>query len=110
MNILKYIGACLIASMALTSCDDIFRDSPNDKLGESEIWGNEKLLDEYTAGWYRNMDNGFSILVSTSFKNLGEEFEPWFGDQITVGRSDWYQAGYGQMLAGSQVLTLLAGA
>lgn len=104
MNILKYIGACLIASMALTSCDDIFRDSPNDKLGESEIWGNEKLLDEYTAGWYRNMDNGFSILVSTSFKNLGEEFEPWFGDQITVGRSDWYQAGYGQMLAGSQVL------
>lgn len=87
----------------LTSCDGLFRDLPYDKVGEDEIWRSEKLLDEYTAGWYRNMDNGFYIIVSTTFKNLGQEFDPWFGDQITVGRRDWYQAGYGEILKGSQV-------
>lgn len=97
-NILAILAA---GSVFLSSCNAIFRDSPYDKLSENEIWGNEKLLDEYTAGWYRNMDNGFYILVSTTFKNLGEEFEPWFGDQITVGRRDWYQAGYGMLLTGS---------
>ncbi|MCH5233907.1 MAG: RagB/SusD family nutrient uptake outer membrane protein [Muribaculaceae bacterium] len=103
MKFIKYIAAALF-SFSLFSCDSIFRDEPFDKLAENQIWGDEQLLDEYTARWYRNMDNGFYILVSTIIKNLGEEFEPWYGDQITVGRSDWYQAGYGDMLKGSQTL------
>ena len=102
-NLKKYISILLIAA-ALGSCDSMFRDEPYDKLGETMIWGDSMMLDEYTARWYRNMDNGFTILVSTIIKNGGIEFEPWYGDQITVGRSDWYQAGYGDMLKGSQTL------
>jgi hypothetical protein len=90
----------LIAMFA--SCNDVFRDQPNDKLSEEPIFENELLLDEYTAGWYRNMDNGFYTLVSTIIKNLGEEYAPWYGDQITVGRRDWYQSGYGDILKSSQ--------
>ncbi|MBD5303522.1 MAG: RagB/SusD family nutrient uptake outer membrane protein [Bacteroides sp.] len=95
------ISSILLAAAMSTGCNSIFRETPFDKLAEEQIWGDEKLLDEYTGSWYRNMDNGFYILVSTMFKNLGSEFDPWFGDQITVGRSDWYQAGYGELLKGS---------
>lgn len=107
MNIQKYIysvSLALAAAFALSSCDSMFRDAPVDKLAENEIWGSEKLLDEYTGSWYRHMDNGFTILVSTIIKNLGEEFDPWFGDQLTVGRRDWYQSAYGDLLNGSQVM------
>lgn len=103
MKINKILALLLIA-LSLNSCDGLFRDEPFDKLGENAIWGDQMLLDEYTARWYRNMDNGFYILVSTIIKNLGEEFDPWYGDQITVGRSDWYNAGYGDLLKGSQTL------
>lgn len=101
MKIRQFIYALPLLAVALTSCNGIFRDTPVDKLSDAQIWGDEKLLDEYTAGWYRHMDNGFYILVSTTFKNLGEEFDPWFGDQLTVGRRDWYQAGYGELLKGA---------
>lgn len=104
---IKNIISTVLAGVAMTilsSCNGLFRDEPFDKLAENAIWGDEMLLDEYTARWYRNMDNGFYILVSTLVKNLGEEFDPWFGDQITVGRSDWYQAGYGDLLKGSQLI------
>ncbi|MDE5880659.1 MAG: RagB/SusD family nutrient uptake outer membrane protein [Muribaculaceae bacterium] len=94
----------LVLMMSFSSCDGIFRDEPFDKLSETEIWGDEMLLNEYTAKWYRGMDNGFYILVSTMIKNLGEEFDPWFGDQLTVGRSDWYQSGYGEILKGGQTI------
>lgn len=100
----KNIIATTVILSGLCSCDSMFRDEPNDKLAETQIWGNEQLLDEYTARWYRNMDNGFYILVSTIIKNSGEEYLPWYGDQLTVGRSDWYQAGYGDMLKGSQTM------
>lgn len=103
MKITKYIAGLLMIA-AFGSCDGIFRDQPFDKLAETQIWGDEQLLDEYTARWYRNMDNGFYILVSTIIKNSGEEYDPWFGDQLTVGRSDWYQAGYGDLLKGSQTM------
>lgn len=103
MKIKNILSGLLIAGM-LTSCDSLFRDEPYDKLAETAIWGDEMLLNEYTARWYRNMDNGFYILVSTLIKNLGEEYHPWFGDQLTVGRSDWYQSGYGDMLKGSQAI------
>lgn len=103
MKLFKYFLASLLL-IPLASCDSIFRDRPFDKLAESQIWTDEQLLDEYTARWYRNMDNGFYILVSTIIKNSGEEYVPWFADQLTVGRSDWYQAGYGDLLKGSQAL------
>ena len=103
MKFFKYISILVIAGL-FASCDSIFRDAPNDKLAETQIWGDEQLLDEYTTRWYRNMDNGFYILVSTLIKNLGEEYDPWYGDQLTVGRSDWYQAGYGDMLKGAQTI------
>ncbi len=96
--------AAILLMISASSCDSLFRDAPFDKLAENEIWGNEMLLNEYTAKWYRNMDNGFYILVSTMVKNLGEEFDPWFGDQLTVGRSDWYQSGYGEILKGGQTI------
>lgn len=96
------ISAIMLAGVISSGCNSIFRETPYDKLAEDQIWGDQKLLDEYTGSWYRNMDNGFYILVSTMFKNLGSEFDPWFGDQITVGRRDWYQAGYGELLKGSQ--------
>lgn len=94
----------ITAAVALSSCDGLFRDEPFDKLGEEQIWGDPMLLDEYTARWYRNMDNGFYILVSTMIKNLGEEYDPWYGDQLTVGRSDWYNSGYGDLLKGGQAI------
>lgn len=98
----KNILTGLLIAGTLSSCNGLFRDEPYDKLAETTIWGDQMLVNEYTARWYRNMDNGFYILVSTLIKNLGEEYHPWFGDQLTVGRSDWYQAGYGDMLKGSQ--------
>lgn len=101
MKIFKILPIAIALLAGFTSCDGIFRETPYDKLAENEIWSNEQLLDEYTGSWYRNMDNGFYILVSTTFKNLGQEFEPWFGDQLTVGRRDWYQAGYGELLKGA---------
>ena len=97
MKILKYIAVIAGVSLTLQSCVDFFRDEPIDKLPDAAIWGDEQLLNEYTSGWYRHMDEGFYVLVSTAIKNNGVEYDPWFGDQLTVGRSDWYQSGYGAM-------------
>ena len=36
----------LVMMMSFTSCDSIFRDEPFDKLAETEIWGDEMLLNE----------------------------------------------------------------
>ncbi len=104
INKITYLAILTCVVATFSSCNSIFRDAPNDKLSENLIWGDEKLLDEYTGSWYHNMDNGFTILVSTMIKNNGEEFEPWFGDQLTVGRRDWYQAGYGEILKGSATM------
>ena len=48
--------------------------------------------EEVTAleSWYRNMDRGFYTYVTTIMKGLGAEYEPWYGDQLTVGKRDWY--------------------
>lgn len=102
MKVIKYIIASLLFPLTLVSCDSIFRDTPNDKLSEEVIWENERLLDEYVRPWYRNMDNGFSTFVTTLMKGLGYEYEPWYGDQLTVGRRDWYQGDYGNILKSSQ--------
>lgn len=102
MKILKNILLLACCTGILTSCDSIFRDEPFDKLPETAIWDNELLLDEYVLPWYRNMDNGFSTYVTTLMKGIGREYEPWYGDQLTVGRREWYQCDYGDILKSSQ--------
>ena len=69
-----------------TSCNDLFKEVPYDKLSENAIWGDQLLLDEYVLPWYRNMDNGFSTYVTTIMKGIGREYEPWYADQMTVSR------------------------
>ena len=85
-----------------TSCNDLFKEVPYDKLSENAIWGDQLLLDEYVLPWYRNMDNGFSTYVTTIMKGIGREYEPWYADQMTVSRADWYNADYGDILRSSQ--------
>ncbi len=102
MKLLKYIFPAVILSLGMTSCDDIFRDQPNDKLSPDIIWDNELLVNEYVLPWYRHMDNGFSNLVTTIMSGLGSEYDPWYGDQLTVGRRTWYQTDYGNILKSQQ--------
>ncbi len=102
MKQIKDILLLLIVSVAVVSCDDMFRDEPNDKLSEETIWDKEQLVNEYILPWYRNMDNGFSTYVTTLMKGLGREYEPWYGDQLTVGKREWYQGDYGDILKSSQ--------
>lgn len=97
-RLLLQIGLALSA----VSCNGLFDEVPTNKLSENIIWTNPQLLDEFVLPWYDNMDNGFSTLVTTIMKGLGREYEPWFGDQLTVGRSDWYTADYGNILKSSQ--------
>ena len=85
-----------------TSCNDLFKEVPYDKLSENAIWGDQLILDEYVLPWYRNMDNGFSTYVTTIMKGIGREYEPWYADQMTVSRADWYNADYGDILRSSQ--------
>lgn len=103
---LKNIILNMIAGVSivgtLTGCDSMFRDMPYDKLPPDMIWSDPMLLDEYVLPWYRNMDNGFSTYVTTLMKGIGYEYEPWYGDQLTVGRRDWYQGDYGNILKSSQ--------
>lgn len=94
----KYILPLAMAAVGLSSCDSMFRDEPFDKLPGTIIWSDEHLLDEYVLPWYRNMDPGFYTFVTTIMKGLGTEYEPWYGDQLTVGRRDWYQGDYGNIL------------
>lgn len=84
----------------LTGCDGLFRDAPYNKLSEETIWGNQLLLDEYVLPWYRNMSNGFSIYMPTTslIKGAGREYLPWYGDQLTISKSDWYNTAYGDIL------------
>jgi len=93
----------MTAVFLLVSCDDLFNEVPIDKLDESAIWGNELLLEEYEMPWYREMSFGFSTFVPTNglLKNIGREYIPWFGDQMTVSKADWYSADYGNILKSS---------
>jgi hypothetical protein len=86
--------------LGLTACDGLFSEEPKDKLSEETIWETPMLLDEYTLPWYRNMNSGFSIYMPTStlLKGLSREYLPWFTDQITVSKSEWYSATYGDLL------------
>lgn len=101
-KILKYIAVIAGCTLTLPSCNDMFRDEPNDKLSETAIWGNEMLVNEYILPWYRSMDPGFYTYVTTLFSGLGTEYDVWYTDQLTVGRREWYQADYGNILKSSQ--------
>lgn len=98
----KYILPLALAAVGLGSCDSMFRDTPFDKLPDTVIWGDEHMLDEYVLPWYRNMDDGFNTFVTTIMKGLGKEYEVWYTDQMTVGKSDWYSGDYGNILKSSQ--------
>ena len=102
MKFLKYIALPAIAMTLFASCDDLFDDAPNDKLSEEVIWSDPLVVDEYMRGMYRGMDSGFNTLVTTIMKGLGTEYEPWFGDQLTVGKRDWYSTDYGDILGSVQ--------
>lgn len=104
MNLKKYfLNGFLICSLVLplTGCNDLFRDAPVDKMSEKDVWRNSMLLDEYVLPWYRNMNNGFSTYVPTTIalvKSASRYYMPWFGDQIVPSKTDYYNAGYGDLL------------
>ena len=112
MNLKKYfLNGFLICSLtfALTGCNDLFRDAPVDKMSEKDVWKNSMLLDEYVLPWYRNMNNGFSTYVPTTIalvKSASRYYMPWFGDQVVPSKTDYYNAGYGDLLkSNSQEIT-----
>lgn len=95
MQLRKYIISFLFLGgmFSFSGCDGIFRDVPNDKLSQESIWGSQLLLDEYVLPWYRNMSNGFSVYMPATalLKGASRDYLPWYGDQITVSKSDWYR-------------------
>lgn len=105
MNFKKYIlYGLLTTGLLTTSCDNLFRDAPVDKISETDVWDNAMLLDEYVLTWYRNINNGFSIYVPTTIalvKSASRYYMPWFGDQIVPSKTDYYNAGYGDLLKGN---------
>jgi len=107
MNKINTIISVLALSGAamLSSCNDIFRDSPVNAISEEDTWSNAMLLDEYVNSWYRGMSNGFKTYVPSIalVKSASRYYLPWFGDQITVAKSDWFNAGYGDLLKGSEL-------
>lgn len=111
-NTTKYIAAIIATSiLTLTSCNSLFDEGPYNKISEEAVWDNSMLLDEYVNGWYRNMSHGFKTLVPTNamLKGISRYYLPWFGDQITVGKTDWFNAGYGDILkANESSITLWA--
>lgn len=96
----KYIILALICLFSNVSCNDLFDDFAKNKLPEDKIWTDPQLLDEYVLPWYRNMSHGFSIYMPTGIllRGMGREYLPWYGDQLTVSKSDWYTAAYGEIL------------
>ena len=108
MKLKKYILCGVVAAGLSTfaGCDDVlFRDAPVDQISDAEIWKNAMLLDEYVLPWYRNMNHGFSTYVPTTIalvKSMSRYYMPWFGDQIVPSKTDYYNAGYGDLLKANQ--------
>ena len=99
----KYIILAFICLFSSVSCNDLFDDFSKSTLPEDKIWTDPQLLDEYVLPWYRNMSHGFSVYMPTSIflRGLGREYMPWYGDQLTVSKSDWYSTAYGEILKSS---------
>lgn len=93
-------GVFTFMLVAATGCNDLFDDAPINQISEEDTWSNSMILDEYVNTWYRNMNHGFNQFVFTmsGYGSMSRYFMPWFGDQIIVGRSDWLNAGYGDIL------------
>lgn len=106
-NLKKYIfgGLIAVSMSALLSCDNIFKDAPINKISETEVWQNPMMLDEYVNSWYRDIGSGFRTFVPSIglVKSASKYYLPWFGDQISVGKTDWFNAGYGDLLKGSEL-------
>ena len=100
------IGGMLAASLMLTttSCNKMFDDAPLNQISDETTWTNSMLLDEYVNTWYRNMNHGFNVYVFTmsNFGAMSRYFLPWFGDQVTVGRTDWLNGGIGDIQKGNE--------
>lgn len=91
--------------MLLTSCDSLFREEPYNKVSETTVWHNDLLLDEYVNGWYDGMGEGFNTFVYSTIalmKSSSRYNMVWFGDQVTVGKNDWFNAGYGDLLKSNE--------
>ena len=106
MDLKKYIlsAICSVVLALGTGCDDMFRDTPADKMSEKDIWRNPMLLDEYMLPLYRGMNHGFSTYVPTTIalvKSASRYYMPWFGDQVVPSKNDYYNAGYGDLLKGN---------
>ena len=104
MDIKKYIIYGLVAILPITSTSCLFDDAPVDKITDNYIWETPMLLDEYILPWYRNMNDGFSTYVPTTIalvKSASRYYMPWFGDQIVPSKTDYYNAGYGDLLKGN---------
>ena len=107
----SFVVIGITALLTLTSCNSLFDDAPYNKISEETIWDNSMLLDEYVNGWYRNMSHGYKTLVPTHalLKGISRYYLPWFGDQLSVGNTDWFNAGYGDILkANESSITLWA--
>ncbi|MBP3839298.1 MAG: RagB/SusD family nutrient uptake outer membrane protein [Prevotella sp.] len=106
MKIYNYIiGGMLAMSLPMmTSCNDLFDDAPINQITEGTVWTNSMQLDQYVNTWYRNMNNGFNhfIFTMSGYGAMSRYFLPWFGDQITVGKGDWLNSGYGDILKGNE--------
>ena len=102
--IFKGILAALPLLMVACSPNSLFDDAPKDKISDEKTWENAMLLDEYVNTWYRNMNSGFKTYVPSTalFKSISRYYLPWFGDQLTNGKSDWYNAGYGDVLKANE--------
>lgn len=98
--IVKGLLAVLPLAMAACSPNDLFDDMPQNKISDEATWTNPMLLDEYVNTWYRNMNTGFKTYVPSMalLKSVSRYYLPWFGDQLSNGKSDWYNAGYGDVL------------
>ena len=102
-KIYTYIIGVAMA-LSASSCNNLFDDAPMNQISEETTWSNSMLLDEYVNTWYRNMNNGFNqfIFTMSSFGSMSRYFMPWFGDQITISKSDWLNSGYSDMLKGNE--------
>lgn len=104
------IKSCLCSGMialslsVLQSCDSLFSDSPMNQISEPAVWSNQMMLDEYVNAWYRGMSDGFNTYVPSSalVKSASRYYLPWFADQVVPSKNDWYNAGYGDLLKGSE--------
>ena len=103
-NLLAGVVCCSAAAVTLSGCNSLFDDAPMNQISEEVTWSNPMILDEYVNTWYRNMNNGFNqfIFTMSGFGSMSRYFLPWFGDQITISKSDWLNSGYGDMLKGNE--------